>query len=440
MIAEITIISTVIISIILLTLVAYIISKYKTTAGSNRSIMDLITVMSAQKNTIIIVDGNILVNGGSYGLNVVVIERTYPLKVKEIVSFSICCSPLEVVKLEKYIEEKIGIDDLVIISSRGNPFQLVVRNNKVNDVLIRSLKKLGMRLYDFTDKSNYVLVGTKKGDFYSESLSNHIAYHPQYKIKKILCRQNPFSVYPPKNYLFFNDKVYPEEMVVRCALERSARATPAKKPNVRDKFGLVDGKCVFVDDNAVLSINDASDSNQCVNGMGSIGAISLYEISAPNSEKVVEIFQFPNYKGMVKTFDWGTYGVPDEILAGSIRIPKDYFIHFVYNGNKLSTLFGPKNQATIESKNENSPLEMISITKRFDNSVIFCDKNNCFTLPPGSHVLSPFLFLRVNHIIISQYTAEVILYNDVSFRNIIQSLTQSGEVEFPKIVRAVKIK
>ena len=403
-----------------------------------RSIMDLITVMSTKKEVIIVVDGQILVNPGGYGLNFVVLKRKTPIKVKDIRSFSICCSPSEIQNLAEYVDNMIGTDDIVIVGSRGSPFELVIRNDHANDLFIKTMKKLGMKKFEFTDYSNYVLIGSKQGDFYTEMLTDEIAYHPQFEIEKIFCRQNPFSAYPPKNYLFFDEKVLKDDTIIRCALERSSRATPSLDPSTRNKIGLVDNQCVFVDDSSLKAINRAKDDDRCLNGSGSIGALSLYQI-APLKQAVL-VYEFPNYKGKVKELSWGEFQVNKEIFVGSIVIPKDYYVHFVYTPNKLRTLYGHIKEPSIPNLLNGKPLDMIAITKRYNNSVIFCDQENCFALPPGSHVLPPYLFLKINQVIVNQYTSHVILYSDVSFRDLVQEMKESGEVEFPKIVRAVKIK
>ena len=236
-----------------------------------------------------------------------------------------------------------------------------------------------MKLHEYTKRSNYVLIGSKKGDIYYEMLTEMTAHYPKIKITEVFCKKSPFSIYPPKKYIFFNEKVPPADTIIRCALERSARASPSINPLLRNKFGLVDNQCVVVDDNDVASANRAEKGDSCISGIGSRRDISFYSYERISSPSVL-IYEEPFFKGKTLQLDWGEYAVNKELLVQSVDIPERYFVYLVYFPNILRTYHGPTKIDQIYNTWKGHQLQYLTVAYHHKNNVIFCDKENCFTM------------------------------------------------------------
>ena len=408
-----------------------------------RNLLDLITVLASNDRATIVADGYTLVDTTEIGLSVVVLTRSYPIYVKDIHLFNIQ-DIAQVFEFRAYVDLFLTPQDIVIIASCHNAFSWVIKRDRILDVLLSTLKKLGATQTNFRTFSNYVLIGSKDNKIYSEMLDTPIAYHPQFQITQSFCKQNPDNIYPPKSYLFFTKKVPDDEALIRCALERSARSTPAHYPSRKNKFALGDNDCILIENkNMNILNNNTANSDDCFDGVGSLGSISLYELKKVHNVNIqVQAFEFIDYGGQSRIINNDEYQVNKNLIISSIKIPASYYVHFSYINNrdiKLVTLYGPSQTPIIKQLEGNYKLDKVLVTHKYPNSVIFSDGHNCFVLAPGSYILPNYLYMYVNYVIISQYTVQVVLFRDISFKDIIQTLTTSGQVTYPKITRAIKI-
>lgn len=457
----------------------------------NDYIKNKIFAMASNDKVVLVVDDYVVLdssnNSSEYtGLNVVVLERdniNKSIRVKDKKVFAIC-NVSEMENFKKYITDKIDHNDVVIILSKGDTF-VNIRYN-VYDLSI--LKMVGARLCRITDDSNYLLIGSKKGDIYYEGLSEDKTtplFFPFINITDSECRVNPATIFPIKNNMFYMEKAPYDEKIIRCAMESAMRGY--------SRFGVVNNRCVPLSDNDYNKVSRMDSSNDCLFGGSATNVegsaddryvMNVYKFDRSTSsddvighEKGVVLFDDTNYLGRKvvlqegeyygtdynKQSGYGRYGGNDgysnsgshDIVHNirSIIVPDNYFVILMLKSknytdamNCTKSLIGPVYVADVKEK-----IVGVDIRRYKNSSVVFCNSNNvvcdknnrCFVLEPGKHVLSPHLINRIVTVNMGDSVKEVSLYSDINFSDIVQKFIKDDRkiytVSYPRYIRSIKI-
>lgn len=401
-----------------------------------------LTIMSTQKQAIVIGNNHVLLDGGGSGLNFLVFTRQSVLNLDQVVSFSINCCVDEINKMINFLRSIKG-DEIIIIVSKAIPFKLLLRHTDLFTQFVVEMKKFGMTKWNFTEDSNYIFIGTKKGDLLFEKISEKTAYYPDYEIIQHYCQKNPANIYPPSEYIFFNELVPYEETVTRCLLEASARNA--------DSFGIVEGRiCIPLTKDNMTSMLSMPRDSDCLNGEGAKGSMDIYQFNKvtshfdmmTNKTEGVYFYQLPYYTGVMKYLLQGEHITNVEVR--SLVVPEDFIVYFVHKNAIVYDIYGPK-----KLTNFNPPtFDKVVVSRHYQNNVVLCNGLRggiCVSLGPGSHLLPPYFFLKYKTVKMSPVTRKVELYAGASLDNLIDEITTyDGEpdlnvVPFPKYIRSIRI-
>lgn len=324
--------------------------------------------------------------------------------------------------------------EIILILIRGEVFGCIKKNKELKRILI----KLGMRWRNFTERSNYILLGSCVRDIHYEIESEKPVYFPFFTIVEAECRKNPTTIYPLKKNIFFDDVVFEDDRITRCALE-------SIKEGVRS-FGLTGNKCVPITEKKWKQVYMGMPVGRCKLDNKNHEGMRGYRIrlSSGTSEDGVRII----IKGSHHILGEGYYEEKEIIRVEKMDIPEEYIVNIytIKKGGmerKTETHVGP---TEILLK---YPRKMM-IQKRRRNSTVFCDadeKGRCYVLNPGRHIIPPFMYIKVTNIELGQGIKKVYLYGDTSFLSIIDVIKEKEgilrrrliKMTSPKVVRSVEI-
>jgi len=390
-----------------------------------------------------------IIDKGDYGFNIIILARrgnSLILKCKDSFNIGQYCS--EINRMNNFINKNLDFDDIlfIVVNSTYSPFRLLIQNTKLSLDTIKLLRKIGMRMTNFTENSNYILITSIKKDIYFESVSEDTVYFPNIDIISNECRLKPLNIYPLKKYFFANPLQTNNESINRCALEAGLYNS--------DKFAITDNNvCLIINDDQYNYIeNNSRMSDQCYMGTGSFVSLNLYKFNKlfkNDNTHGITIFNMENFKGVFTILYEGIYykkfgglNVIDSIK--SIITPVNFICHIINNDKRIFSFFGPSNYSNLHFNN----IYCILVQKIKGNSVLFCEddinKGVCYSFEPGNYRLPSFLFLNIKTIYISPHTRKVNIYKDLNYNALVQSFVypfQSHKlhIRFPRIVRSIEI-
>jgi len=408
-----------------------------------------LTIMSSNKRANVIIDKKLIVENGNNGLNFVVFARTdHEFVLKYIQSFDIGCCRTEMINMVNFID-KIGITDVVIIVSKGNPF--VIFSNKYDktaQLAIKSLKILGAKTEIFRESDNYLLISSKIRDIYYENISPESIYFPYIDIVKKECRMNPGNVKYPEKYIIYNDKTYGIDKIMKCAMEANIREY--------NKFGILNNYCIPMSDAEYDSFKTMDTSTNCIIEEGGDNYITGYEMDKiyssdqlfMNKKNGVIFYELLNHEGNKFILNEGIYESAEfnRQQINSIYIPYGYFLFIIKGTDKIS-FYGPlKVNLTNVHKKHFDSFDIIVIQKHFDDNVTICGKYNnkqlCLTYGKGTNMIYSKLFFKVLYVNLGKTANKLSLYGDIHSTDLIEKFARTPntlihKVKFPRIVRSI---
>lgn len=448
-----------------------IISSENDTSNSY-NICDIYTLMnnnlaitSSRERIIVTLKGKLVYDECDYGLNIILIRRSENmLKIEALFKYDTESSYNDI-KLFTELLEQIGNNDIIVIIGKAYGFNLFKYNNSVITNATRAMKNIGGKICKFDEHTNYILITSKKGDIYYETASNEPVYFPNPNIISEECYNNPTTLYPKKDYIFYNKGAFIYDAKKSCAMEALIEGNYG--------FGIINNECVIISSKDYRDkIRAMNRNSKCNNGFGSRHTVSVYTFnktgvndkSIDKSKRDGIIFfnrnNLQGTRGLLGDGDYSKYFWNNILFSiKSFIVPDKYIVNVIDQFNRLYTITGPRiiNNLREINKDVNRFTEFL-VQKINPNSVVFCDdkntQTNCFALTPGRHQLPPYLFLKINQIKLSAVTSRVILYNDITFSSVLMdidrtnipnqpNLKKTGETIFnidnPKIVRAVEI-
>ncbi len=409
---------------------------------------NILVVLSSSKRSMVMINNKIVIDGGNRGLTFILINRNNYLDIKMLMTFDIGVSCKDLENMLNFIDQ-IG-DEIVVVVSRGETFNLFFYNSRphVVDQAIDALRSLGSKNRYFTDRTNYILIGSKNKDAYFERASVDDVYFPEIEMVENICRINTAYLQPPHKYYFYRDFSNTDDHKIRCALEASRKGM--------NSFGIGRDICVIMNDNDWDDFKQSKISNRCEEGLGNFNSISGYRFNKIfdgkkyylDKQHGISLFSNSNFSGKTTVLGEGEYTydhIPFKI--NSVIVPKDYVIYFVYNEDgHVDPIFGEK-KTQVNSNN----LSMVVIKKILSNSVFFCDtedgngNSRCYVYGPGKHALPHFFYWNIKSIKASPEVQEVILYQDSGFLDKIANFDIDPNnlhhvIKHPRIVRSIRIK
>jgi hypothetical protein len=416
-----------------------------TNISENDILSDKISIMSSNKRATIVVDKKIILETGKDGLNFVILKRSNVIDLKYNQTFNIGCCRSEILDMIKFIN-KIDIEDIIIIVSKGNPFNIFSnKNDNISIDGINALKKIGMKSEIFRENDNFILITSKVGDIYYEQISPEPIYYPYLDIKKKECKINPRNLNYPTKYLFFNDKTYYDDIVKKCALESNILGL--------NKFGIANDKCIPITDKEYSNnLKSMANSSDCIMGNGNNNSINIYLIKKQlnnfaSKNNGILFYELNNYDGNYFKLNEGEYSDTDinRQTIKSVYIPKKYSI-FVLKGNDIISYSGPtKFNITDQIEGYFNSFDMIIIQKHYKENIKLHGKYNNkqinLTYGKGKHILNPKLFLKVLNIDLGLHANKLMLFGSTSINDLIDKFERSngryGKIKFPRIVRSI---
>jgi hypothetical protein len=193
------------------------------------------------------IDNDYIVNGGSDGINMVVIDRnvdiiTNKIVVRYVKSFNTAVDKIESQNFVTFCNNYLYSSDIVIIAIKGDFIgqyndvqQTVEADSNPNSNYLQQVisidaqsifKLLGAQYYEVTPNTSYVLIGSLLLDIYFESTnSSRDAFYPLFNLVNIGC----INIYDPKivktklklsnNLMLASPSLETDEFIWRCALE-----------------------------------------------------------------------------------------------------------------------------------------------------------------------------------------------------------------------------
>jgi hypothetical protein len=170
----------------------------------------------------------------------------------------------------------------------------------------------------------------------------------------------------------------------------------------------------------------------------------------------VTLYSEANFQGVINYLSEGEY-IGDRFdghnilrTIGSIKIPANFYVaiteqskeafkhHYITdNGTCTKTYVGP---TEINRFNKFRKVVAINIGRSKPSSAILCtDGGRCFVYDSGKHTLLPNMSMTVTDVTLNDQVSKVNLYSDWSFKNLVQSFTQNGSVQYPVIIRGVEV-
>lgn len=379
--------------------------------------LDKLTVMVNQKQVTVVLNKYVIYNTNhepNQDVNVLIFNSD---KLKEKKSF--CINNTDAIETMLTYLENIKTDR-IIITVRSVQFLLL--QTILFNRFVEIMKKFGMKKWNFTNYSNYLLIKDNNRIF--EDINDNSVSYPELNIAKYMCKKNPDNLYPDKNYIFFNDKVDPQETINRCFLEASSVG--------KTNFALWKNSCILLDGFGDLNeLNKMSDSSNC--GEYNNDDLSVYLTELENDHIV-------GYDAIGTSYDF-VEGENEIINIVSINVPKNYYVYLIKNNELVKALYSSTNDLS------NYKYDKIVVNKHRPNNVIVSDtENNYFTYHPGTYILPSYFFRKINFVKLSPNTQKLILYNDVSHNNQIQLFDDNNRndndftaVNYPRYVRSITL-
>lgn len=412
---------------------------------------NILTIMSSNKKAVVVINKNIILDGGKDGLNFIVFSRGDKLILKYIQGFDIGCCRNEMIDMIKFIEN-INQKDVVIIVSKGDPFKIFSNKlDKTAQLAIKSLKNLGARTKIFREKDNYLLLTSILGDIYYEDIGPEPLYFPYVNVIKKDCRINPANIKYPEKYVLFNDKSYDTDKMKKCAMESHMRGY--------DKFGLYKDYCIpMSDDQYYKSFEYMPESENCMFNEGNNNEITGYHIETINSyDRLIDnkkhgiiFYELHDFKGTNFVLNEGVY-LNQEInrqRISSIYVPYKYFLILIKDDD-IIPFYGPiKVNLTGFHQKYFDDFDTIIIQKHHPNNTVLCanynNKQVCMTYDKGIHIFHPKLFLKIIYITLGDNVKKLSLYGNIASSDLIENVDRdidgkSVKIKFPRIARSVKI-
>ena len=406
-------------------------------------LMNILTILSSIKRTVVTINDQLVINGGSRGLTFILINRNDIFSVKSINTFDIGVSCDEITKMIEFIDNIK--DHIVIVVSRGETFNLF--ETKIHNVLIaramQAMGTIGRKNVYFDTNTNYILIGSKKKDIYYETASIDDIYFPQLEMIENHCKINTAYPKPTKHTYYYRDLVSIEDHKFKCALEASRKGLSS--------FGLERNTCILMNDDEWNSFKKLPSGVHCNEGIGSFRAISGFKFrKSTNNNAIflnrdigVSLFSNSNFTGKTTILREGVHDISTFGQVKSIIIPRNYNVHISDAKKNVTSLF-ENTKMKIDLKNTS----IIYIIKLYEDRVSFCGsidgRTNCYIFSPGKYSIPGFLYHKIRYINATPSINRVILYQDSNFLDPIANFNIDENslihtIEFPKIVRSIKI-
>lgn len=383
-------------------------------------ILNNLYVISSFNRAVVTFKNNNIIGQGMDGLNIVFIGDIGAH------SFTRYYDPSDPLQYEMLLKLKILHNGYLIISARGDPFR-----DLAGDISL-FMKRLGSDIDYFPPHNNYILISQYTDNVlvtHYESISEDLIIYPLIYTNKIGCLYNPTSLKPFKNDIYYMNSS--GNRILSCALEAKSRGM--------NKFGLIDGECV-----PILKFNsNILKGSECVNGEGDRHYMSVYDINRYDINQDLEgvlLFETANFSGRKLLLTEGEHtnplgGVNNSLtVARSIIMNNKYIFCGITDKNRIISFRGPI------KKNINNFFKIINIMRIRDSSVIFYGNNVIYAYDIGRTEIPPYLYTKVNKVILGKDIKRLILYAGFNFSRVIENRTFSGSIEYPKIVRSIEIR
>jgi len=379
--------------------------------------------MSAEGKAVITYKNNNIIGNGNIGLNFVFLSNIYSN------NFYVYHDPSDILQYNDMINMKILHDGYLIVSARGDPFR-----NLAGD-FSEFMKNIGSNIDNYSANSRYILISQFKNNriiTHFESISKDTITYPIIYTKNIGCYHNPTSLKPYKHNIFFSNK--DNDMIKSCSLEAVSRGYY--------KFGIIDRECIPIKSDRDLD-RDLLKGSECVNGKGDLYYMSVYNVNKYNMEEKVEgvvLFESEKFSGKKLLLTEGEHtnpfgGVDNKIdNFRSVIIGDNYIFFGVTEDGFIKSFSGPKRMHI------NNRMEIINVMRKKSSSVILSSNEGEYVVDIGRTQLPPYMYVKVNRVLLGSSVKRIILYSGFDFTNVIENRTFSGRISYPKIIRSVEIK
>jgi hypothetical protein len=400
--------------------------------------------MSTDGKAIVIVNKNIILDGGQPGLNFIVLSnsgfavkhsKNFDINCCTILSKAVCCAS-EINNMMEFIKG-LGTDDIIIIVSKGATFNVLSNSkNSISKDAIKMLQSIGAQIKVFREFDNYMLITSKSGHVHYELYSPEPIYFPSVSIIKEDCRINPENIKYPKEYVIFNDKKYGGDKRTKCAMEAIMRGY--------NKFGIIGDHCIPMTNVNYSDYKSMQDSDTCIFGEGNVDANSMsgYTIKRNVGQEQNGV-TFYDKKGSNFTLNQGEYEAIEfnRVEIDSMSVPSNYFVFLIKD--IIIPFYGPMNAGlNIKHQKYFNDFNFIVIQKHLPGNAIisasYGENQICMTFPRGQHILHPKLFLKVLYVRLG-FASKISLYGDIYRRDLIGDFygNEMIKVKFPRVIRSI---
>lgn len=352
-------------------------------------------------------NGKVIVQKGGDGMNIVIIERSNKMKIKDVVNINTGTDYLQNYIMIDLIQNHVGKTDIVIISVKKDAFKLMNAECRLH------LGVLGSKLNITRKNASYILIGSKDKKVYYEKVSwqndvyfPHIAYH------LIGCWKIDTSIINKKIKLLKNAKT--------CSM--------LALNNKTNKFGITKDYCYLFN----------SDHTQKGSGYwcNNTNEYKVYQIDDKIVKTFVQVYYEENYKHNKVILEPGVYSykyfnataLEDEFAWNtikSIKIPNNIMVIISDDVNLKRAIrhhiMGPKQIPNLIDYWMRGPIKkIIVIDVRY--KIIFWSRNNfsgySHSLSYGMHVIPEEFQHTIKSINIKIPNCRISMFYDSNFSDL----------------------
>ena len=405
----------------------------------------------SSKSCFIKFNGQNLVRKGSDGMNIVVIERSNKMKIKNIINIDTGNDYLQNDIMIDFIQNKVRSTDIVIISVKKDAFKLMNTECRFH------LELLGSKQNITKGNASYILIGSKDKKVYYEKISwSDDVFFPHIVYNELGCWKIDSSIIIDKIRLYKNLKDVPNniekyiEFTDRYNLIKSCSIKALSNGTI--KFGITKDYCYLFNNNlnykkegSGYGCSNQSDDNLDKKNEYKQNEYKVYEISDvfrkdseinENSQTYVTIYSNENYKDNYTILEPGIYS--DIYFSGielngglqkanikSIKIPNNFMIiisdHLNFRRAISYTIVGPRNLPNLTQFKMGDSIKKI-IVLNIKNKAIFWSRDNfagdSYSLSYGKYIVPTEFEYTINSININIPNCRISMFFDKNFSDL----------------------
>ena len=368
-------------------------------------------------------NNKIVVKKGSNGMNIVIIERSNKMKIKNIVNIDTGINYLQNDVMIDLIQNHINKTDIVVISVKRDAFRLMNTECRFH------LKLLGSKLNITKGNASYILIGSKDKKVYYEKISWHDdVFFPHIVYNNLGCWKIEPSIITKKIKLFSNYKN--DNLIKTCAIIASS--------NNVNRYAIGNNYCYLLDENSDYRVRGSG--YNCI----SSNEYKIYQIQdkytqdfeiKKNTQSYVRIYNDENFRlnkiilepGIYNNYYFNgieNYGglLQDEIK--SIKIPENMMV-IIYDDQNYRrsiryTIIGPTEISNFREYRMNGPIKKIIVINTI-NKIIFWAldnfKGHAYCLSYGRHIIPDEYQIKINSINIQLPKCKISMFYDDNFND-----------------------